>query len=465
MFQPWRLKVREAEEALRDGRLEEAGRLLSEPGLLEFLPAKRLMSKVAREMATRAEQQFAAGASLAGWQDLGAAQRLGAEDMAIAGLKQQAIARGLGEADSYMRAGDPAAAVARLESLERQGAGGQEFRLTKEAAGKVLTAQRMCERGQFAQAETELTAALVLRPGWQVLAEIRAACTKRGTQLRVLVENLHTALVAENWTVSLAQAEAILEIAPEHAAALEARRRAWSAVGMQPCPADERMEAAVAQNEAGREPATANMPQREPNPEPAHVPGARFLLWVDGVGGYLVCRGETITLGQPVPGSYVDVPVLGDISRLHATIRRDGESYLINPMRRTQVGGQTIDRTTLLSDRSDIELGDGVRLRMRLPNPLSRTARLDFISRHRTQPTTDGVLLMAESCILGPASTAHIVCRDWSQQVVLFSQGETLFCRAAGKFQVDGVEVEGTAPITLGSQIEGEDFSFSLEKL
>ena len=45
MFQPWRLKVREAEEALRHGRLEEASRLLGEPGLLEFLPAKQLMAK------------------------------------------------------------------------------------------------------------------------------------------------------------------------------------------------------------------------------------------------------------------------------------------------------------------------------------------------------------------------------------------------------------------------------------
>ena len=54
------------------------------------------------------------------------------------------------------------------------------------------------------------------------------------------------------------------------------------------------------------------------NPTPH--PAARFLLWVDGVGGYLVCEGDEVTLGQPVQGSYVDVPVLGDVSRIHNAV-------------------------------------------------------------------------------------------------------------------------------------------------
>jgi pSer/pThr/pTyr-binding forkhead associated (FHA) protein len=201
------------------------------------------------------------------------------------------------------------------------------------------------------------------------------------------------------------------------------------------------------------------------SPHLKDTPGPRFVLWVDGVGGYLVCQGDVVTLGQPVQGSYVDVPVLGDISRLHATIRRLGESYVIEPTRATHVNGRAIDAATLLADGSEIELGDGVQFRFRLPNPLSRTARLDFISRHRTLPTTDGVILMAESCILGPNSGAHIVCRDWPSEVVLFPQKETLRCRAAGGFQVDGVEANGQAAITRSSQIVGEDFSLSLEKV
>ena len=266
--------------------------------------------------------------------------------------------------------------------------------------------------------------------------------------------------------MALARAEAILEVCPEHAAANDARRRAWAAVGMRPSAVDS---SAVAYDQDMLNGATATANLRT-NPMVDKVdandpPAERLLLWVDGVGGYLVCQGDVITLGQPVQGSYVDVPVLGDISRLHAKIRRDGESYLIEPCRTTRVDGRVIDRVTLLIEGSEIELGDGVKFRFRVPNPLSRTARLDFISRHRTQPTTDGVLLLAESCIMGPGGGAHIVCRDWPSDVMLFPQGSTLYCRAAGRFQIDGHEVETKGAITRSSQVVGEDFSFSLEKL
>jgi hypothetical protein len=189
------------------------------------------------------------------------------------------------------------------------------------------------------------------------------------------------------------------------------------------------------------------------------------VLWIDGVGGYLVCQGDTVTLGQPVQGSYVDIPILGDVSRQHATIRRDGESYLIDPLRPTRVNGKTIAEPTSLVDGSEIELGQGVKLKFFAPNPLSRTAKLTFTSRHRTSPTTDGVLLMAESCVLGPGAGAHVVCPELAHDVVLFPAGEGLQCRAAGAFTVDGEPVEGKAKITRSSQIVGADFSLSLESI
>jgi hypothetical protein len=465
MFQSWRLKVREAEEALRNGRLEEAGRLLAEPGLLDFLPAQQLMAKVAREMAHRAQTRFAAGATMAGWHDLEAAQRLGAEDAAVAKVRQQFLECGLVEAESYLKAGDPAAAVFRLEALEHQGACGREFRLVREAATKVLSAQRLCQEGQFAQAEEELRKALALRPRWQVLEEIRQACAARGAKTRKLIENLHAALAREDWTMALTESEAILEICPEYEPAFDARRRAWAVVGTRL--AEVPAAVCAVNGRAPCERAMEPMQSRQDADVPTSNgnPASRFMLWVDGVGGYLVCQGEVVSLGQPVQGSYVDVPVLGDISRLHARIRRDGESYLIEPVRQTRVNGRPVDQVTLLADGNEIELGDGVRVHFRLPSALSRTARLDFASRHRTQPRADGVLLMAESCILGPGSGSHVVCRDWPQEVVLFSQGGNLHCRALGHFQVDGVEAEERSPIARSSQIVGESFSLSLENV
>ena len=44
MFQGWRIKLRAAEEAYRGGRFQEAGQLLNESDLREFLPAKQLLA-------------------------------------------------------------------------------------------------------------------------------------------------------------------------------------------------------------------------------------------------------------------------------------------------------------------------------------------------------------------------------------------------------------------------------------
>ncbi len=64
-------------------------------------------------------------------------------------------------------------------------------------------------------------------------------------------------------------------------------------------------------------------------------PKGRFLVWVDTVGGYLVCLDDEVILGQAGPNSQADVPLMGDLSRNHATLVRDGEkatsSRLISP--------------------------------------------------------------------------------------------------------------------------------------
>ena len=190
---------------------------------------------------------------------------------------------------------------------------------------------------------------------------------------------------------------------------------------------------------------------------------ARFLLWVDSVGGYLVCTGNEVVLGQPVPGSEVDVPIRGDLSRRHAVVRRDGEGYLLEPVRETAVNGKTLERPVSLRDGDQITLGESVQLRFRRPHPLSQTARLEYLSYHRTQPATDGVLLLAESCILGPGGASHIVCPNWPHDVVLFRQGRTLGCRSPRPVKIDGVEYRGRGVLRERSQVAGEDLSFSVE--
>ncbi|MEI8374191.1 MAG: FHA domain-containing protein [Planctomycetota bacterium] len=192
-------------------------------------------------------------------------------------------------------------------------------------------------------------------------------------------------------------------------------------------------------------------------------PADRFMLWVDAVGGYWVCLADELIVGQPGDCGGADIPILADISSRHARIRRDGEGYLIDAFREVRVGGRPVDPTELLTDGSRIEIGPSVKLQMRRAHPLSLTARLDFLSRHRTQPPADAVLLLADSCVLGPRPQSHIVCRDWTREVILFRHDEKFYCHAAGYFEIDGVVCKIRGQLQANSRVIGEGFSFSLE--
>jgi hypothetical protein len=170
-------------------------------------------------------------------------------------------------------------------------------------------------------------------------------------------------------------------------------------------------------------------------------------------------------LGQHGAGRHADVPVLGDLSRRHARIRRSGEGYLVEPFQLVRINGRKVIQASTLSDGDELELGSGVKFRFRQPHALSATARLDPVSGHRTQPYADGVLLMAESCVLGPKWQNHVVCRDWSSDVVLYRHDDELFCRSVAPIEIDGQLCEGRGRLGGNSRVVGSDFSLCLEEL
>ena len=190
----------------------------------------------------------------------------------------------------------------------------------------------------------------------------------------------------------------------------------------------------------------------------------KFMMWIDSVGGYWVCLNDEITIGQPTAGN-IDVPILGDISPRHARIHRDGEGYLIEAIREVRLDGRPVRPVASLSDGCRIELGESVHLIFRRSHALSGTARLDFASRHRTQPSADAVLLMADSCILGPKRHSHVLCRNWPREVILYRHDEELYCRTAGNFKIDGVACKDRGRITRDSHVTGDGFSLKLERI
>jgi hypothetical protein len=196
-----------------------------------------------------------------------------------------------------------------------------------------------------------------------------------------------------------------------------------------------------------------------------HAHPQRLLLWVDAVGGYLLALDDVVELGQPSPSRPIALPILADLSSRHAVLRRDGGAYVVEPVHRTLVNGRELTGPTVLLPGQLLQLGESVQLRFTKPHALSSTGRLTIESRHKTQPRVDAVLLMADSCILGPQPHSHIRCRDWQHDVILYRHGGGLKCRAASSLTVNGQRCDGQITVPMASRVEGEDFSFCVEPI
>ncbi len=189
----------------------------------------------------------------------------------------------------------------------------------------------------------------------------------------------------------------------------------------------------------------------------------RRILWIDGVGGFLLVEKDEVLIGQAASGGSVDIAVVGDLSREAAAIRRVEGDYLLQPLQPTLVNGLPVDRAQLLTDETLIQLGKRVKIRFSRPSPLSATARLDMESLNRFKPHVDGILLLSDSCILGPNPGSHVMCPTWSNELLLFRHRSGWFFRSMVEVNVNGEPTQGQIPLVAGMRMDGEDFSLSIE--
>lgn len=205
----------------------------------------------------------------------------------------------------------------------------------------------------------------------------------------------------------------------------------------------------------------------------------QWLLWIDGVGCWLLCTNERLSIGGPsttgTRDDGADLKLLADLSRVHAAIERMGENYWLSSACASAVDGTAVRDRALLRDRSSIALGPNgaVQLRFGQPNPLSLSARVEFVSSHRPARRIDGIVMMEQTCLIGPSGDCHIVCPDWLQTVILFRRDGKLWCKAARagggagadaqQLFVNGCEVGGDAGIRDGSVVTGPELRFRVE--
>lgn len=195
---------------------------------------------------------------------------------------------------------------------------------------------------------------------------------------------------------------------------------------------------------------------------PASLGNSR-VLWIDGIGGFLCCDREENVIGQATGGNTADVGIVGDLSRQAAAIRRSGSDYLLQPLQPVMLNNQPVDRAQLLRDGAILQLGRRVKVKFTKSNPLSATARLDLISLHRWKPSVDGVLLLADACVIGPNPGSHVMCPEWKHELLMFRHADGWCFRTLAEIEVNGQKTQGQIPIVSGMRMRGDDFSLSVE--
>jgi hypothetical protein len=435
------LTLRQAQEALKTGRLEEAYRLLYAPDAKGHRGSWELLQQLGQAFVARGQRHLEHGDATAAWCDLILAEQVGAADQATVQLRQALVRHDLGEARKLLDAAEPGRALEALARLHDRSVQDAERQILEEAAKNWTLARDLATRGEFALAQASANRVAKLLPECGPLQQFQRELGEARRTFSTQLVALHEALNREDWREVILVSERVLALAPQHAEARKARARAWKSI----------------------EADTSPTPRPAAPPETTEAPvQQRFLLWVDGIGGFLVCLGNRVTLGQATPDAFVDVPIFADVSRVHAVMTRDSEGYLLEALRAARVNGQPAEKTLLRSgDR--VTLGASCQIQFTQPVPVSATARLDLTSSHRMPLAIDAVFLMADTLVLGPGPQAHVVIPELSQPVVLFRNKEGLGVRHPGKMQVDGQPCKNRGVLNAAARVTGDEFTFAVE--
>jgi len=198
---------------------------------------------------------------------------------------------------------------------------------------------------------------------------------------------------------------------------------------------------------------------------PETAPGLeRLLLWIDGVGTYLILNTQRISMGRTGSSARPDIALAADLAGYHAEILRIEDDYFIVAAQGTvEVGGRKTSRK-LLADGDSIRLGASCRFRFHLPTALSPTAVLTLERGQRIEGDVRKIVLFNELLLLGKEGKCHVEAPVAGDTVVLSAGSGGLVCRAPEEILVDAKAAGREALIPLGAHVEIGELTFTLTR-
>ena len=155
-----------------------------------------------------------------------------------------------------------------------------------------------------------------------------------------------------------------------------------------------------------------------------------FILQIDGIGAYLVHRGDRVTAGPVSSSLRPDVGfIAAPDARVQQIERIDGDYFACD----YQPGPQAeAPSRHLLSEGDKIEISGRCRMKFSRQNPASGTACLILSSARLPRSDVNQVVLMDREILIGPGRNCHIQTGQLDETMTLFAQDGRLMCRSAG---------------------------------
>ena len=156
--------------------------------------------------------------------------------------------------------------------------------------------------------------------------------------------------------------------------------------------------------------------------------GPPLLVLVDGGGSNLLVCQDRARIGRADTSAEIDIPVPGNLESHHADITRRGEDYFLTAYGPVEVNRRRVEHT-LLRDGDRIVLGSKAKMVFAKPSSKSESAVLKLSHRCRLPQDVSNVVLFRQTCLLGTGASCHLRTQEGGGQVVLFERGGTLHAR------------------------------------
>jgi len=506
------LKLKQAETALADGRLDEAYSLLNAGELREHRRGQTLIGTLSRALAQRSRDHLEANRLVQASNDCRKAETLGGNLPDVGQLRQQikvALDRQqlsqhrreqiLSQAREHLEKGR----LSRGEALLAQ-VGSDEHRareLLRQAAVKrddvnlaVRQIEKAIEQDHWAEAVAELLQAKQLQNSHDRIAELSREITDKLT--RQVTEALNAGRLDRSETLlgplnrlagqklqvkelfqavgQCRKAYQFIESGNYRQAFSILQRTAnllpaakWIKTTIDGC---EKIAQGLETLQAGplglleffetgettdtkAQPSKSKKINASPTTDKATsktVLPKKFMIQVDGVGSFPVFSDNQVTVGPISCEQVCDLPLMAEPNLPWLTIERAEEDYFVRSERDIAVN-DTPTKNQLLGNGDRIALSRRCRLKFRRPNAASTTAIITLAGTRMGRADVRDAILLDREIIIAPGPAAHIRCDSLPEKIMLFLRNGQLFCR-------------GKVPLTAENNKINENNALEMEK-